>query len=53
MDRIGRESRNANGHVFSSLGGAVAYPLTFPDDYGLTGPNLQHAFVMFDVQAAV
>ena len=53
MDRVGRESGNANGHVFSPLRGAVTDPLALPRDHGLTRLNLQHAFVMFDVQSAV
>src|SRR5580704_2191949 len=53
MDRIRRESWNANGHVFSTLRGAVTNPLTFPGDNRLTRPDLQHSFVMLDVQRAV
>ena len=53
MDRIRPESRNANGHVFSSLRGAVTDPLAFPGDHGLAGLDFQHSFVMLDVQRAV
>ena len=53
MDGIRGESRNANGHIFSSLRGAVADPLAFPGDHSLAGADLQHSLVMFDVQRAV
>jgi hypothetical protein len=55
VDGVGREGRQADGHVVGAIGfrGAVAHPLARTSVHGLPGGHLECSVFVFNVEHAV